>query len=310
MNYFIILEFLFAALGLYIGSLLLISGAVKISKKFNLSDFLIGTTVIAIATSLPELLILINSANVPEHSNNFIYGTILGSNVANTCLILGGTLLITFKSRFKFEVKKIKQNYIIIFLATLLFCMYGIINTKIILFFLILATAFFYFKNYSDNSNNVGDFNKSEISISRAVLYIIFGSLTIYGSSNALVNIAVKFIDIFGIDNTFVSSIFMALSTSSPEIITSLISVYKYQKNDFVLGNIFGSNIANFLIFSIISILYGISFPIFSNFTILLLLLAEFMMLLIVFLPTRKNILPNYCGIFLVFIYIIFVVKL
>ena len=83
-----------------------------------------------------------------------------------------------------------------------------------------------------------------------------------------------KIIEQVGLSSALVGSIFLALSTSFPEIVACLISLFKYGKNDFVLGNIIGSNIANFTIFSIINLLFVIPLPSFAISSLILILIA------------------------------------
>ena len=75
---------------MYIGSNFLISSSINLAKKLQIPDLIIGVTIIAIATSLPELFVLMNSATNDQYGSNLAYGPILGSNIANTALILGG----------------------------------------------------------------------------------------------------------------------------------------------------------------------------------------------------------------------------
>ena len=88
-----------------------------------------------------------------------------------------------------------------------------------------------------------------------------------------------------------------------------LISLFKYGKNDFVLGNIIGSNIANFTIFSIINLLFVIPLPSFAMSSLILILIAEIILFSFILIFSRRKSVPNYCGIFLLLLYIIFVFK-
>ena len=88
---------------LYYGASFLISGALSAASKFKISDTVVSITLIAGATSLPELFILFQAIHNPGGST-LAYGTILGSNFANIGLVLGISILISFKDKFSFNL--------------------------------------------------------------------------------------------------------------------------------------------------------------------------------------------------------------
>ena len=75
----------------------MISSSINLSKKLQIPDLIVGFTIIAVATSLPELFVLINSVSNDQYGSELAYGTILGSNIANISLILGGCILLSKK---------------------------------------------------------------------------------------------------------------------------------------------------------------------------------------------------------------------
>ena len=106
---------------MYIGSNFLISSSINLAKKLQIPDLIIGVTIIAIATSLPELFVLMNSATNDQYGSNLAYGTILGSNIANTALILGGCILLSKKNSFVNNLTNYKNQIHLIFLSTIIF---------------------------------------------------------------------------------------------------------------------------------------------------------------------------------------------
>ena len=264
-------------------------------------------TVIAIGTSLPEFFVLFKSAYIENYSNNLIYGTILGSNMANTCLILGLTFLLSFKKEFKYKLQNLNFKYLLIIFSTFLFCFFsfGIINSTLICLMIISCSIIFYFSTNSNDSAKI-DNNLSNFLI---IICLVFGPVAIWFAADGITMTGLKIIEQVGLSSALVGSIFLALSTSFPEIVACLISLFKYGKNDFVLGNIIGSNIANFTIFSIINLLFVIPLPSFAMSSLILILIAEIILFSFILIFSRRKSVPNYCGIFLLLLYIIFVFK-
>lgn len=304
----LILNFFIYTFLLWLGASSLISGSIKLAKKFNLSDFYVGMTVIAIGTSLPEFFVLLKSAYIDEYSNNLVYGTILGSNMANTCLILGISLVLTFKRGFKYKLKNLNFNYLLIIISTLCFYLFSqaVINNTLLCSIILVTCAFFYTSSKTEEIEDPG----SSISIILMIIYLLIGPLIIWFAAEGITSTGLEIIKKMGLSSAFVASVFLALSTSFPEIITTLISILKYGKNDFVLGNIIGSNIANFLIFSVINLIFIVPIPDFKELSLLSILIAEICLFSIVFIYRKNNSIPNSCGIFLVLLYIIFIVNL
>tara|TARA_B100000131_G_scaffold81846_2_gene78836 strand:+ start:70340 stop:71266 length:927 start_codon:yes stop_codon:yes gene_type:complete len=308
LNLLLILNFFIYTFLLWLGASSLISGSIKLAKKFNLSDFYVGMTVIAIGTSLPEFFVLLKSAYIDEYSNNLVYGTILGSNMANTCLILGISLVLTFKRGFKYKLKNLNFNYLLIIISTLCFYLFSqaVINNTLLCSIILVTCAFFYTSSKTEEIEDPG----SSISIILMIIYLLIGPLIIWFAAEGITSTGLEIIKKMGLSSAFVASVFLALSTSFPEIITTLISILKYGKNDFVLGNIIGSNIANFLIFSVINLIFIVPIPDFKELSLLSILIAEICLFSIVFIYRKNNSIPNSCGIFLVLLYIIFIVNL
>ena len=304
----LILNFFIYTFLLWLGASSLISGSIKLAKKFNLSDFYVGMTVIAIGTSLPEFFVLLKSAYIDEYSNNLVYGTILGSNMANTCLILGISLVLTFKRGFKYKLKNLNFNYLLIIISTLCFYLFSqaVINNTLLCSIILVTCAFFYTSSKTEEIEDPG----SSISIILMIIYLLIGPLIIWFAAEGITSTGLEIIKKMGLSSAFVASVFLALSTSFPEIITTLISILKYGKNDFVLGNIIGSNIANFLIFSVINLIFIVPIPDFKELSLLSILIAEICLFSIVLIYRKNNSIPNSCGIFLVLLYIIFIVNL
>ena len=101
---------------LLIGGDFLVKSSTKISKKFNVPSFIIGLTVVSFATSAPELFISLEAIN--NHKYDIIFGNVIGSNIANICLVLAITLIFV-NVRFTDLTKKIDIPFLLF--STLLF---------------------------------------------------------------------------------------------------------------------------------------------------------------------------------------------
>jgi len=246
---------------LYFGADFLISGALSTAARLKISEMVVSITLIAWATSLPELFVLYKAISVHEGST-IAYGTIIGSNFANLCLVLGLSILIKFKQRFSFNFFAFKNFIPISIFSTLIFCIYGLnVNDnmaikKLLSVFMIIAIILYVFKANKETNSYLKQERKA-FSIRRTFLYVIIGILLLTLGSEFLVKTGLMLRDHFGVPASFIGSIYFALASSSPEIFTSLLAIFKYKKNDVVIGNVLGSNLANICIFGIIALIFG-----------------------------------------------------
>jgi len=241
-NPFII--FLLGTILLYYSSELLVSNAIIISKEFNISKLVIGGTIIALGTSLPEIVVSI-LANIKGNSN-IVIGNIVGSNVANIGFVLGISLY--FKAiyidkhdtRYKYNILAM-LFFTIVFHIMLLFggiprlagfillCLY-------VVYFLIMVKYFMF--NYRHKFENYD----SKIFIN--IIKVIGGIILIYFGSNLFIDGAIGISKKIGIHDLSIGMTIVALGTSAPELITSL-NALKKNEEMLAIGNIVGSNIAN-----------------------------------------------------------------
>ena len=288
----------------------MISSSINLSKKLQIPDLIVGFTIIAIATSLPELFVLINSVSNDQYGPDLAYGTILGSNIANISLILGGCILLSKKNSFANNLTNYKNQIHLIFLSTIIFAYlsleeFGLVELSFSLLVILFILSFTNIK-----LNNKTDKTKTESFLIKDLFVIILSIASIWFGSELLVNSGIELIEKFNATSTQIGSVFLALSTSAPEIFTSLIAILKFNKSDFVIGNVIGSNILNIGIFSIIGITNNLSYFDISLANILLLVACEaYILILLYSLYKEKSISSNY-GVILILFYIIFIYKL
>ena len=237
---FFSVQFIFGCILLYFSSELLIKKSIIMALKFKLSTAVIGVTVVAFGTSLPELLVSIYAGFVPGQSG-MIIGNVMGSNIANLALVigfLGVFYTIRIDDSFKLDIwfMSILGFYIVccsIFLINLNY----IHGLGLILLFILYLRWIISTKKMTDNTSNESEFS----SIYDYPLIVISISGLAFGTDFA-VNGAVGLAEIFNFTALGVGITIVALGTSLHELFTSVIAIKK-NETDLVIGNINEENI-------------------------------------------------------------------
>ena len=229
---------------LYFGAEWIIKGGVSISNKFGISKLVIGLTVVAFGTSLPELLVSLIA--VFENSPSLAIGNVVGSNIANVGLVLGISALI-FPISINYE--PIRLDLFIYLCSCALFILF-VFDGRISRFeggFLFIGLLFYLvvcIKNPTDDQSD-GE-NKLEFSMFKSAVYVLAGIFALSFGANFFVDGAIYLARFFGISEVVIGMSVVALGTSLPELATSAMAAFKKQSSISV-GNIVGSNIFNIL---------------------------------------------------------------
>lgn len=236
------------------GADFLVQGASDVAKKFHVSELLIGLTIVAIGTSLPEFFISLTSA-VNGYSE-LTLGNVIGSNICNLLLILGVSAIIT---PIDMNIKS-TENYITFsLLSTVLVLAFGNLNHVLTraygAFLLLLFLAYLLYtileslrENKGKNiSDSIALQSNKNISILSCIVKIIIGILLLKFGGDFVVDNAVSLSNFFGISESIVGLSIVAIGTSLPELATCIISGIK-RNSDIAVGNIIGSNILNLLL--------------------------------------------------------------
>lgn len=236
------------------GADFLVQGASDVAKKFHVSELLIGLTIVAIGTSLPEFFISLTSA-VNGYSE-LTLGNVIGSNICNLLLILGVSAIIT---PIDMNIKS-TENYITFsLLSTVLVLAFGNLNHVLTraygAFLLLLFLAYLLYtileslrENKEKNiSDSIALQSNKNISILSCIVKIIIGILLLKFGGDFVVDNAVSLSNFFGISKSIVGLSIVAIGTSLPELATCIISGIK-RNSDIAVGNIIGSNILNLLL--------------------------------------------------------------
>lgn len=295
---------------LVIGGEFIIRSAVALSLKLNISRLVIGMTVVAFATSLPELIVSIRAAinDAPSIAIN----NVIGSNIANIGLVLGLTCII---GNMYVEKSFYKIDWPVMFIFSII--LYFIIARDniidqydgIVLFSLLIVFIIFILrsslKTYQQDSI---DNNLIHSTNFKTIVWIIIASVSLFYGAEWLVYGAINFAEQVGVSEAVISVSIVAVGTSIPELATSLLAIVKNEKG-ISLGNLIGSNIFN--IGSVIGITSMIK-PIviddiqILNRDIIWMLVFALLVLLIALFP-KKNVIGKIKGFFLLFLYSIFI---
>ncbi len=234
----------------------LVSGSVTIAKKFRISNLVIGMTIVAYGTSAPELAASI--AATGEHSA-IILGNIVGSNIANVGMVIGiSALLVPLAVR-----SSVLRKEIPIMLGVSLLLILLSIDGELSHYdgiFLLIGLGVFGFYTYKDamkqRSKNIEtiestknietiESTKNNVYLKSAGL-ITVGIVLLYVGARLTVDNAIVLAVEFGLSEKIIGLTVVAIGTSLPELITSIIAIRKGHA-DIGIGNIIGSNIYNIL---------------------------------------------------------------
>lgn len=244
-----ILNLLYILIGfalLIYGANLLVNGSVGLAKRFNLSDLLIGLTVVAFGTSAPELVVNLKAAFNPG-TTDIALTNIIGSNMINTYVILGLAALIfpiaSQKSSRRLDIPLSILGPILI----LILSVDGAISPFDGAILLLVFTAFLFYnirnaKKYPEKMDQTSAY--IPMKIWRAILLILAGLGGLIAGAELIVPNATKLAQGFGVSQAVIGLTIVALGTSLPELATSAVSAFK-KNSDIALGNVIGSNIFN-----------------------------------------------------------------
>ena len=305
---------------LILGADFLVKGASNIAKVLKVSEMVIGLTIVALGTSLPELLVSIVSATTG--STDIVMGNVVGSNICNLLLILA---LVTIIKPIKFEKDSIRKNIPLLIGITVMIIVMALgifFNTKLKitksdgLILLIISIIYFaipiidFIKK--DNKENEKDENEKEESknlIIKDLIFIVLGGFALKYGGDFAVNSSVNVAHMLNISERVIGLTIVAIGTSLPELITSIVAIIT-KNDDIAEGNIIGSCIINSsLILGAGAFIADI--PLTANHLKDMALLLICTVLIWLFaLSNKENILKRSYGVILLIIYLVYSIKL
>jgi cation:H+ antiporter len=288
----------------------LVNGASAIAKKFNISDMVIGLTVVAFGSSLPELFV--NVVASTEGSTGVATGNILGSNIANILLIIGTCGLL---KTLKVPRGTVKADIPMGLLAVIVLAAsvndqfldhynYSLLSRSDGLVFLGFFLIFFHYSfslSKRDPLEEVPE-NLKEMHWALSAGLIFIGIIGLAGGAELIVRGAVDIAQSFGVSDEIIGLTIVAIGTSLPELAASVVAAYKGQ-SEMAVGNVAGSNIFNiFFVLGISATIKPLPFSQSNNLDILMVIFANILLLL--FMTTgRKRFVDRWEGGLMLFIY-------
>ena len=306
------------------GADLFVDGASGIAKKLGVPAVIIGLTIVSLGTSAPELAVSISASL--KGSNDITMGNVLGSNLFNLLAALGCTAIVA-----PLVIKKriIKNDFIVNLLAT--FVLYVFTFTALIgsknslsrieggILFLMCITYIIYLiytvKRRNKKEDEVAvtaefeDFEEKNIESSNStfknIILSVIGVIGIILGGKIVVDSASAIALGLGLSEKLVGLTIVAIGTSLPELVTSLVAAKKGE-NDIALGNILGSNTFNILlILGLSSLISPITIAASLSVDLIFLIIVTLIIGALIFLNKKKEkVLTRYEGIFLLVLYI------
>ena len=231
----------------------LVDGSSSVAKRFGISEFVIGLTIVGIGTSTPEMVVSFLSSL--QGKADMAIGNIVGSNIFNTMMILGVTAMISPLVITRSNLKKdIPLNIIVTIILIVLgmnFTLFGQGKDQLCRIDGAILLAIFVWYLWSSFKSDTTDEEEGEgikeYSILMSVILIIGGLASLIFGGRLFVNSATELAKMFGVSDKFIAITVMAAGTSMPELATCVVAALK-GRGQLALGNILGSNISNILL--------------------------------------------------------------
>lgn len=240
---------------------MLVDGASSIALRFKINPIVIGLTIVAFGTSAPELVVSVTSAT--SGNTEIAFGNIVGSNIANILLILGISAVIAPLAVHKNTIwKEIPMSFlgavVLVILGfqnildthklqAFLGNQHSIVGSLTLSNGLILLAFFIIFIYYTFGIAKVTAEESPTViksSLLKSIIFILLGLIGLIFGSKILVDSAIIIAKTFGVSDQFIGLTLVAVGTSIPELVTSVVAASKKQV-ELAVGNVIGSNIFN-----------------------------------------------------------------
>lgn len=239
---------------LFFGGEALVRGAVSLATRLGLSTLIIGLTVVAYGTSMPELVVSVQAAvkGMPD----IALGNIIGSNIANILFVLGLSALIYPIKTDDILLKREAPLLLFVTLLLILFCFSGYLTQIHGVIFLILTVVYTVYilyvakKTGSALPEHVYDDMQESLdakpSFKTALIFLPIGLVMLVYGADILVIGASDLARIMGLSEAAIAVTIVALGSSAPELVTSLVAAFR-KHNDVAIGNVIGSCLFNII---------------------------------------------------------------
>lgn len=236
---------------LFIGGEGLIRGSSNLAIKIGITPLVVGLTVVAFGTSAPELVVSLKAALIGNSAISL--GNVVGSNIANIALILGLAALVRpLEIHTKVIIKEIPIMIVVSILLLLLLIdgeisfLDGLIFVTGIVVYTIVSVMMARKEKNKQVNDEFKEGLKSRFGISVSIALVVSGLALLIVGANLFVQAAVAIAKLFSISDAIIGLTIVAVGTSLPELVTSIVAAYK-NESDIAVGNVVGSNIFNIL---------------------------------------------------------------
>jgi len=248
----------------------MVNGASALAKRYQVSDLVIGLTIVAFGTSAPELVVNVIASS--QNYNDIVFGNVLGSNIANLFLILGMTgiiypIMVQSSTTWREIPLSLLAVVVLYILANNVFISGRPVLSQIDgLILLILFGGFMLYIFYLSRTDPTPkEVVVSEMPVFRMYAFIVIGLAGLFIGGRLVVNSAVSIASLLGLSEKIIGFTIVAVGTSLPELATSVVAAIRKNTN-IAVGNIIGSNIFNiFFVLAISSVVSPVLFnPVFN----------------------------------------------
>ena len=290
----------------------LVDGASSVASNFKVSKLLIGLTIVAFGTGAPELAVSFSS--LINGSTDILVGNVIGSNIINVLLLIGIAAIIRPIKVQKDTVSKELPLLLLISTALIILLLdvnlaEAVINTfsradAIICLLFFCIFLYYLFSLARKNKKEAKKVEKPKYKIGKSFLFVILGLVGVVGGSQLVVNSASTITTTIGISERIISLTIIALGTSLPELVTTVMAAKKGE-SDLLVGNIVGSNIFNICIVLALPVAFagGIT-P--NNFEVIDLTMLVISSVLLCFLARRDHKITRTDGFLMLSIFLLY----
>lgn len=226
---------------LVIASDYFIGAAEKIGTYLGIPSFIIGVTIVAFGTSLPELATSI--ASVMRGTSEIVVGNVIGSNITNILLVLGSAAFVTKRMKIDFDVMDIDMPLLFGSAFLLYFALSDLHFSWLEAFVFLLGLVVFLFNSFSGDNKAAKDHTIEKLKPSVYVA-LVLGAILVYFGATYTIFAMEEVSKIMGIDPHIIALGAVALGTSLPEVVVS-VKAAKAGKYGIAIGNVLGSNMFN-----------------------------------------------------------------
>ena len=284
-----------------------VDGASNIAKALKIPTLIIGLTLVSIGTSAPELSVSVTSAL--QGKDDMSFGNVLGSNIFNVFVVIGASALMmplaVSKDVIKKDIPILLGIYAILTLFAFGISAYSITLVEGIIIFSLFIAYTIYLIFRAKNEPEEEEEEKKSKPWWLNLIYVVAGLLGIIFGGNFVVDSASAIATKLGMSELLVSLTIVAVGTSLPELVTSIVAAKKGE-NDIAVGNAIGSCLFNIvLILGISSMIYPVGLELYQLVDVIVMIIAVVLIFVFAFKSYKIN---KWQGVILILLYVAYLV--